>query len=160
MSQTKSSPHRKLLTQAQRERARGLLDMLYSPAELVEELALTNRAFVYHTLLKHGLPSIKDQAGHVWIRGTDVLPWYTQYSRRRKHKTGPDQAYCMKCKQARQFSPETFEIVMFGSVKMQKANCAVCGTVTYKALPRRVPDDNLKSRAWAKVKNDKQRGEK
>jgi hypothetical protein len=66
----------------------------------------------------------------------------------------------MKCKQARQFKPETCEIVMFGSVKMQKANCAVCGTVTYKALPRRVPDDNLKSRAWAKVKQKKQGGEK
>jgi hypothetical protein len=160
MSKAKPSPQRKLLTQAQRERARGLLDMWYSPAELVEELALTNRSYVYQTLLKHGLPSIKDQAGHVWIRGIDVLPWYTQFSQKRKHKTRPDQAYCLKCKKARQFKPETYEIVMFGSVKMQKANCAVCGTVTYKALPRQLPSDNLKNHAWTKVKQKKQGGER
>ena len=160
MSKSKPSPQRKLLTQAQRERGRGLLDMWHSPAELVEELALTDRGFVYHTLLKNGLPSMKDQAGHVWIRGTDVLPWYIQYCQKRKHKTLPDQAYCMKCRQARQFKPETCEIVMFGNAKMQKANCAVCGTVTYKALPRQGPDNNLKSHAWMNVKHKKQGGER
>jgi hypothetical protein len=160
MSKDKPTPRSKLLTQAQRERSRGLLDMLYSPVELAEELALVNQDYVHHTLLKRGLPSITDQSGHVWIRGTDVLPWYTKFSQSHKHKTRPDQAYCMKCKLARRVKPSTREIVMFGNVKMQKANCAVCGTITYKALPRRAPDDNLKSRAWTKVKQKKQGDEK
>jgi hypothetical protein len=158
MSKDKPAPRAKLLTQAQRERTRGLLDMLYSPAELVDELALANRDYVYHTLLKHGLPSLTDKTGHVWIHGTDVLPWYIAYCEKRKHKTRPDQAYCLKCKQARQVKPETREIVPLGNVKMQKANCAVCDTVTYKVLPSQAPDNNLKHQAWTKVKHKKQEG--
>jgi len=66
----------------------------------------------------------------------------------------------LKYKQAHQFKPETYEIMMFESVKMQKANCAVCGTVTFKALPRQVPADKLKSHAWTKAKHKKQGGER
>ena len=159
MSKDKPSPRRKLLTQPQRERARGLLDMFYTPAELAEELGLPDRSYIYHTLLKHGLPSNKDDTGHVWIRGKDVLPWYIGYCEKRKHKTAPDQAYCMKCRQARQVKPETCETVTFGIVKMQKANCAVCGTVTYKAQARQTLDDDLKSQAWAKVKQKQPGGQ-
>lgn len=156
MSKDKPSPRRKLLTQPQRERARGLLDMFYTPAELAEELGLLDRSYIYHTLLKHSLPSIKDDTGHVWIRGTDVLPWYIAYCEKRKCKTAPDQAYCMKCKQARQVKTETIETVTYGKVKMQKAHCAVCDTITFKTLPWRAAETDSKSRAWATLKPKKQ----
>jgi hypothetical protein len=156
MSKAKPSPRRKLLTQPQRERARGLLDMFYTPAELTEELGLPDRSYIYHTLLKHNLPSIKDEAGHVWIRGTDVLPWYTAYCAKLKHQLGPDQVYCMHCKQARMVKTDTLEIVMFGRVRMQKARCAVCDALTYKTVPWAAPENDPRRQAWQEIKRRKQ----
>jgi len=135
MSKDKPSPRLKLLTQPQRERARGLLDMYYTPAELTEELGLSDRSYIYHTLAKHGLPVTKDKAGHVWIRGTDVLPWYIAYCAKRKRKTAVDEAYCLKCKHPRAVQTTTIEIVAYGPVKMQRARCAVCDTLTFKTVP-------------------------
>lgn len=135
MSKDKPSPRLKLFTQPQRERARGLLDMYYTPAELAEELGLPDRSYIYHTLAKHGLPMVKDKAGHVWIRGTDVLPWYVAYCEKRKRKTASDEAYCLKCKHPRAVQAATIEVVAYGPVKMQRARCAVCNTLTYKTVP-------------------------
>ncbi len=153
MSKDKPSPRIKLLTQPQRERARGLLNMYYTPAELAEELGLSDRSYIYHTLAKHGLPMTKDEAGHVWIRGTDVLPWYIDYCKKLKRKVEPDQVYCMRCKQSRPIKPDTLEIVTFGRVRMQKGRCAVCDAVTHKALPWSASDSDLKSQAWKEIKH-------
>ncbi len=55
-------------------RASGLLDMLYSPDELADELQLTV-ATITNTLLPAGMPHGEDEKGTIWLRGPEVYRW-------------------------------------------------------------------------------------
>ena len=78
-----------------------LLDMLYKPAEIAEEIGVTQDT-IYRSYLPAGLPHIRDETGHVWIHGPAFIAWAHQTISKKKNKrTGlpDDHAWCMKCNQ-------------------------------------------------------------
>jgi hypothetical protein len=80
-------------------KAAGLLPMLYTPAELAEELGLT--APTIRDWLKLGLPHERDERGRIWINGRSFAAWLDQA--RRAAQAGPlaaDEAFCVGCRRA------------------------------------------------------------
>lgn len=51
-----------------------LLNMLYKPSELSEELSMTKETIIRYTE-KFELPFTKDTSGHIWINGKDFRIW-------------------------------------------------------------------------------------
>lgn len=79
-----------------RERTRlgKLLDMLYKPSELAEEVGFTARQ-VYRVYIPLGCPSVKED-GHIWVNGRGFAEWYeATYP---KQTLLPDEAFCLTCK--------------------------------------------------------------
>ena len=113
----------KLLPSAARIRANALLDMLYSPSDLAEELRIDVRA-IYEKLIPAGMPYTKDIAGHLWLHGPEVACWV------RKLKSGhrplrDDEVYCLRCRAAVPLvKPKR---VIQNSFAMLKAKCPRCG---------------------------------
>lgn len=109
------------LSGSQRMKLQNLLDMLYKPSELAEEIGFTVRQ-VYRVYIPLGCPC--DHApGPVWINGKVFAEWYeATYP---KQKLLEDEAFCLTCKKA---------VKMVQPVKNKKGrlsywvcNCFACG---------------------------------
>jgi hypothetical protein len=80
---------------AQRFRLARLLNMMYRPSELAEELAVDVRQ-VYRVYVPAGCPHKRDRRRHIWINGVAFRQWYVEvYKRRRMAK---DEAFCLTCR--------------------------------------------------------------
>ncbi len=76
-----------------------LLDMLYKPAEIAEEIGVTPET-IYRSYLPAGLPYTRDDQGNIWIHGTAFVSWAREMISRRKSERVPlqdDEAWCLKC---------------------------------------------------------------
>lgn len=76
-----------------------LLDMLYRPAEIAEEIGV-NVDTVYRSYIPDGLPVSRDEHGDIWIHGTAFVAWARQHLAGKKAKRTPlleGQAWCMRC---------------------------------------------------------------
>jgi hypothetical protein len=105
-----------------------LLDMEYKPAEIADELKVTDRT-ILRTWLPGGLPFRKDNTGHVWIVGTQARAWLetiaSQNAEKPRKALAPDQAFCARCNAA--VEPVNVTKVPFQRSGMLKGNCPVCG---------------------------------
>lgn len=114
-----------------RAKAVGLLDMLYTPTELAEELGL-NPAMLYHQLIPAGLPHSKDSAGHIWIHGAAVSQWLIDFGKSRRQPLSADEAYCLRCRQAvTMINPRRTNS---GRVTLLKATCPACGATVNRGV--------------------------
>src|SRR5690606_23907052 len=89
-----------LLRQPHIARLGRLLDMLYKPAEIANEIGV-HVDTVYRSYLPAGLPHTRDRRGNIWIHGPAFRDWAHQVARRRRtrcHPLAPDQAWCVVCK--------------------------------------------------------------
>ena len=86
------------LSSAQRNRAKGLLDMMYSPEDLQWELGIDEKRL--KLLIGLGLHHLIDSNGHIWVRGIDFTAWSATFDKQNKIRLLPGQAYCVKCKKA------------------------------------------------------------
>lgn len=130
------------LTVSQYKRANVLLDMLYTPKELAEELGdgLTPKRIYQYLIPDHNMPHEKDAQGHVFLHGLAVAKWSNdilEARRKRKEKGGDIPAgysYCMTCKKATVLNDvETKTVVIQkGSRKLtyKKGKCSQCGRIT------------------------------
>lgn len=116
----------KLLARGTKFKAHGLLDMMYTPAELAEELGIT-REDVYRTLIPAGLPHTKDLRGHIWIHGLGAGAWMLSQARRKKTNLAPDQFLCLHCRAAVTPDPLTIKRASAGRYHYLRAVCPVCG---------------------------------
>ena len=79
----------------QRHRLSRLLNMLYRPSELAEELGINVRQ-VYRVYIPGGCPHERDSRRHIWINGAAFRNWYDEiYKKRRMAR---DEAFCLTCK--------------------------------------------------------------
>jgi hypothetical protein len=79
----------------QRRRLDSLLDMMYRPSELAEEVGFAQRQ-VYRVYLKLGCPHERDSRNHIFINGRAFKRWVEEtYS---KARMGDDEAFCLTCK--------------------------------------------------------------
>lgn len=85
------------LNGSQRNKLKGLLNMLYAPKELAEEIG-TNLDQVYRVYIPAGCPHSKDNRGRISINGEKFKEWFIENYRKRNLEI--NQAYCVSCKKA------------------------------------------------------------
>jgi hypothetical protein len=81
----------------QRLRLLKLLDMLYTPGELAEEIGVDRRQ-MYRVYLPLGCPSSRDALRRWWINGKAFREWYEATYPRVRLK--PEEAFCLTCRKA------------------------------------------------------------
>jgi uncharacterized protein DUF5679 len=105
-----------------------LLDMLYKPSELAEEIGVTTDT-IYRSYLPAGLPHTRDEMDNIWIHGPAFVEWAKlTVSRRKPHRVGlpEDQTYCLKCKEVVPFlSPTKKSSNRY--TEMWQSTCPQCG---------------------------------
>lgn len=95
-------PRQPLLRHAQIVRLGRLLDMLYKPAELADEIDV-NPDTIYRSYLPAGLPHVRDAGDNIWIHGLAFAAWARDIlSRRKAERQGMPDGYgwCMVCRRA------------------------------------------------------------
>jgi hypothetical protein len=99
------------LTRTKVLKVRRLLDMMYKPSEIAEELEITTDT-IYRSYLPAGAPCQKDSKGQVWIHGLSFANWARAFvmsnARRKGTKMEDNQVYCMRCNQVVQ--PESLRM--------------------------------------------------
>ena len=111
-----------------------LLDMLYKPAEIAEEIGVTQDT-IYRSYLPAGLPHIRDDQGNIWIHGPAFVSWARETISRRKNKRVglPDgQAWCLKCgRPVPLINPRIKTSNRY--LELLQARCPNCGRIVNRA---------------------------
>ena len=81
----------------QRNRLKGLLDMLYSPAELAEEIGM-NKEQVYRVYIPLGCPHERDANKRILINGRAFVDWYKDLYKKAQVSEG--ETFCKTCRKA------------------------------------------------------------
>lgn len=130
-------------------RAARLMDMMYKPSEIAEELKIKKRA-IYEVLVPQGLPHERDEHGHIWLHGPTVREWLEVATRGPRYPLADDEFFCLRCFAPRRVSPpsappacggeETRPVVLVreGKFVMARATCPECGAMMYKGVGKRV----------------------
>ncbi|MDP1545717.1 MAG: hypothetical protein Q8L87_06820 [Anaerolineales bacterium] len=79
----------------QRNRLKGLLNMLYTPRELADEIGIQINQ-VYSAYVSLGCPLERDERGHIFINGKVFYEWYLQTYP--KLRLAEDETFCKTCK--------------------------------------------------------------
>ena len=125
---------KRLLAREQRLRANGLLDMLYTPAELADELGIDQRD-VYYRLMPAGLPHTKDSTGHIWLHGPRVAQWVRELGKAHQRALGDNEAYCLRCRQIVALTKT--KRVRQGKFLVLQATCPQCGATVNRGVKKR-----------------------
>lgn len=114
-----------------------LLNMMYKPSEIAEEIDLAVDT-IYRSYLPAGLPHLRDEEGNIWIHGPAFISWAREtISKKKNQRAGlPDNhAWCMKCNQAvALINPKTKEVNRY--LELLQARCPQCGGVINRARAR------------------------
>lgn len=81
----------------QRNRLKRLLNMLYKPSELAEELGISMDQ-IYRVYLPLGCPHQRDGRRYVTINGEDFKEWYLL--KYKKATIEDDETFCKTCRKA------------------------------------------------------------
>lgn len=115
-----------------------LLDMLYKPSEIAEELGVSQDT-VYRSYLPAGLPHSRDAQGRVWIHGPAFVAWAMETTAQRKNRRKglpDDHAWCMRCNQPVLMNrPIVKPINRY--LEILQAPCPQCGVKVNRARARR-----------------------
>ena len=106
----------------QRNRLKSLLNMLYTPRELSEEVGFTIHQ-VYRVYVPIGCPHTRDTRDHIWINGSEFSEWYSDYFAKRA--LDKDEAFCLTCKrEVKMIDPERNTK---NGLVYDLSNCSNCG---------------------------------
>lgn len=94
MEYSKPIQRRGRLSGTQRIKLRGLLNMMYTPAELADVIGESRRQF-YRVYIPLGCPHERQANGRIFINGKAFRAWYedTYWM----PPLGPDEAFCKTC---------------------------------------------------------------
>lgn len=115
----------------QRSRMTRLLDMLYKPSEIAEEIGFGKRQFT-RVYIPAGCPTEKDKRNHVWINGKDFREWILQVYKKQELK--PNEAFCLTCKHP--FTMRKPERCQSGKLYYYLAICPDCGRKVARIITR------------------------
>lgn len=104
-----------------------LLDMLYKPSEIGEEIGVTVEV-IYHNYLPAGCPHRRDANNLIWINGTEFAAWarsVNQANKKKLYLLEENEAWCVHCNQV---------VVIVGprerrvrrNLVMVQGKCAIC----------------------------------
>lgn len=116
-------------------RAARLLDMMYKPSEIAQELKINKRS-IYDILIPLGLPHERDEHGHIWLHGITVREWLQKATRGPKHKLSVDEMFCLRCFTSRSFKEA--RLVRDGKMVRAQATCPVCRSTMNKGVGKRI----------------------
>lgn len=114
-----------------------LLDMLYRPAEIADEIGVTVDT-VYRSYLPAGLPSTRDNKGNIWIHGTAFASWARETITRKKNRRQPlleGQAWCVRCNQPVDMRSPTIR-PLNRVIELEISRCPHCGTTISRGRRR------------------------
>lgn len=113
-----------------------ILNMMYKPGELAEEIGVTQDT-IYRSYLPAGMPHTRDAAG-VWIPGPAFVAWAREtISKKKNQRAGlpPDHAWCMTCnKSVRLINPKVKVINRY--IELLQSPCPSCRTIVNRARAR------------------------
>jgi hypothetical protein len=114
-----------------------LLDMLYRPSEIAEEIGVTTDT-VCRSYLPAGLPHSRDAKGRIWIHGPAFVAWARETICQKKSKRQglpAEHAWCMKCNQpVALIDPITKAVNRY--LEILQALCPQCGKKVNRARAR------------------------
>lgn len=113
---------------------RRILDMLYKPSEIAEEIGVTTDTVV-RSYLPAGLPHTRDAKNRVWIHGPMFVSWAKATIAQRKSKRVPlpeDHAWCLKCNKSVALKNPTVRPVN-RYLELMQARCPFCHCVINRA---------------------------
>lgn len=117
-----------------------LLDMLYKPSEIAEEIGVTTDT-VCRSYLPAGLPHTRDAAGAVWIHGPAFIAWAKETISKKKSKREPLQdgdAWCVNCGRPVPMDAPKVKVINHYLELLQSA-CPLCGKTVNRARARKLP---------------------
>ncbi len=109
-----------------------LLDMLYKPSEIAEEIGVTTET-VYRSYLPGGSPFERDKDGNIWIHGTSFAAWVRSVTvKKEMNRLADGQAWCLRCRKpvALVRPRERFK---GRYVKIYQGKCEACGAKINRA---------------------------
>lgn len=118
----------------QRNRLLRLMDMMYSPSELANEIGFDKRQ-IYRVYIPLDCPIEKDSTGRIWINGLKFKDWVIELYKKRDLKQ--NEAFCLTCKKA---------VNMVDPERIQKdrlvyylCTCPICGRKLARIIIRGKP---------------------
>jgi len=109
------------LSGVQRMRLGKLLDMLYKPSELAEEIGFSYRQ-VSRVYILLGCPFVQ-QNGFIFINGRAFADWYEMTYPRQTLKS--DEVFCLTCRKAVKII--SYDTKKVGRLSYLVCSCSVCG---------------------------------
>jgi hypothetical protein len=122
----------------QRNRLKGLFDMMYSPRELAEEIGF-HIDQVYNVYVPLGCPHERDDRKHIQINGRAFLAWYEKTYP--KTKLAHDETFCLTCKKAVKIVSPQGQV--HNDTVYVLSVCPVCGRKLTKITERKRRDDGF-----------------
>lgn len=114
-----------------------LLDMMYKPSEIAEEIGVIADTVV-RGYLPAGLPHERDERGNIWIHGPAFIAWAKEtITKKRSQRAGlPDgYAWCMKCNQPVPIqAPHVRTVNRY--LELMQGTCPACGKTVNRARAR------------------------
>ena len=114
-----------------------LLNMLYRPSEIAEELGV-NVDTVYRGYLPAGLPHTRDDEGNIWIHGLTFADWARQTIAQKKAKRVglPDgHGWCMVCNRPVEMIAPRVKVTNH-YLELLQSTCPHCGRTVNRARAR------------------------
>ncbi len=98
--------------------------MLYRPSELAEELDVAPATV--RDWVEKGLPHQRDQRGHLWIDGRQIIEWVNAVRQQpQKPKLGHDEPYCFRCRRSVELRDPVAQ--QHGKQVLLSSSCPHCG---------------------------------
>ena len=125
---------RKLLSREAKLRARGLLDMLYKPSELADELQIDQRV-IYRKLIPEGTYAYKrTTTGTSGFTDLKVAALVRSLDRKPGSTLAADEAYCLRCRKAvKLVNPKRNTK---HALTILQSQCPECGNQDYSLMLR------------------------
>lgn len=103
-----------------------LLNMMYRPSEIAEEIGV-NTETVYRSYLPGGCPFEQDKAGNYWIHGLSFVAWVRSVKHRSQIASLADgEGFCLKCQRAVEMTKPRLKHKSRYTAIFQ-GRCPVCG---------------------------------
>jgi len=79
----------------QRNRLKSLLNMMYRPGELADEVGFSINQ-IYRVYITLGCPHSRDKRRHIWINGASFAQWYEDFYKKRGLQE--NESFCRTCR--------------------------------------------------------------
>jgi hypothetical protein len=114
-----------------------ILNMMYRPSELAEELCISTET-IYRSYLPAGMPYTRDEKGDIWINGKQFVSWAqeTIVKNKANRKPLPDNtAWCMRCNRPVELIDPSI-VYQNNYIELLQSKCPVCKAKINRARGR------------------------